>query len=197
MNQAGHVMVDRIEAGLVPHVGEFVVLGALFELPVSVVATEGVQKQHAVIDQTLANSFEIGPQQFTGGEQVVTEVHRQDRIDRIGRCRHDVVLQQLDATCLVAVQFCKMMRSAPLQHIAIKIDADGAVVRTGANPVTSRVGRAAEILTNRSQWPSGQQLEGFADEFEFSFGILDTGFIEFVAVGLISHGDPIGPVSRH
>jgi hypothetical protein len=83
-----------------------------------------------------------------------------------------------------------MMAATPGQHLAIEVNADGLMIRSAPHPGTGGIGGAAEILAQTLELAPGQFAEGLGHELQFGLGILDAGFIQDMAIGLVGLAGP-------
>ncbi len=193
MDMTGHAGVYRVKFCLFPDIGEIV---AILILALSwfrqdhrcLVSAIGIQKQDAIRNQSIKNARKIFTHIIPFQEQVITEVHCQYDVRQTGTCMHNILVQQLDTFYLVIIELCKVVQPAPVQNIPVQINTNSVVAVITNNPFTCRIGRTAEILTQKYCRTIAKLGPGLFNKIDFGFHILNRLLVKRMAIGRIRDG---------
>src|SRR5690606_1328088 len=95
----------------------------------------------------------------------------------------DIALQHGHPLLLGGAEGADVVLDAPVEGVAVDVEADGGVGRPAADPLATGGRGAAEILAEASGPPAAEFAEGVVDEVDLGLDVLDGELIEDVAVG--------------
>ncbi len=122
-------MRDRVEAVLVPDIGEVVVLAALFAALLGFGPPVDVEHQQPVRRERVPNGLEVGAQFVALAKDEVGEVERDDDVVFLRRGFENIGLDDLETALLFGPQLRDVMGAAPRQGLRVEVDRRRGVAR--------------------------------------------------------------------